>query len=180
MFLNCSKLKSIPTFASDVTMSGTSSRRRYCFQMFQGCIGINRLDGSLFEETTELKANCFEDMFANCTGLKSVSAGFLPSMKLAAHCYRGMFQNTAITSAPDLLAEKLYSNCYRYMFNACKSLEYIKCYSTTNVTNDSYTQNWLQNAKSTGTFHYRDGTTWYRDNQHGIPNGWTPVADPVQ
>lgn len=169
MFLNCSKLKSIPTFASDVTMSGTSSRRRYCFQMFQGCIGINRLDGSLFE-----------DMFANCTGLTSVSAGFLPSTRLAAHCYRGMFQNTAITSAPDLLAGKLYSNCYRYMFNACKSLEYIKCYSTTNVTNDSYTQNWLQNAKSTGTFHYRDGTTWYRDNQHGIPNGWNPVADPVQ
>ena len=141
MFLNCSKLKSIPTFASDVTMSGTSSRRRYCFQMFQGCIGINRL---------------------------------------AAHCYRGMFQNTAITSAPDLLAGELYSNCYRFMFNACKSLEYIKCYSTTDVKNDSYTQNWLQNAKSTGTFHYRDGTTWYRDNQHGIPNGWNPVADPVQ
>lgn len=110
----------------------------------------------------------------------SIMNELLPSMKLAAHCYRGMFQNTAITSAPDLLAGKLYSNCYRYMFNACKSLEYIKCYSTTNVTNDSYTQNWLQNAKSTGTFHYRDGTTWYRDNQHGIPNGWTPVADPVQ
>ena len=180
MFLNCSKLKSIPTFASDVTMSGTSSRRRYCFQMFQGCTGITSLTGSLFGETTELKANCFEDMFANCTGLKSVSAGFLPSMKLAAHCYRGMFQNTAITSAPDLLAGKLYSNCYRYMFNACKSLEYIKCYSTTNVTDDSYTQNWLQNAKSTGTFHYRSGTNWYRNNLHGIPSGWTPVADTVQ
>lgn len=180
MFCNCTGLTSIPTFSSQVTMSGTSSRRRYCFQMFQGCTGITRLDGSLFEETTELKANCFEDMFAKCTGLKSVSAGFLPSMKLAANCYRGMFQNTAITSAPDLLAGELYSNCYRFMFNACKSLEYIKCYSTTNVTNDSYTQNWLQNAKSTGTFHYRDGTTWYRDNQHGIPNGWNPVADPVQ
>ncbi len=142
MFCNCTGLRSIPTFSSQVTMSGTSNRRRYCFQMFQGCTGITSLTGSLFEETTELKANCFEDMFANCTGLTSVSAGFLPSTRLAAHCYRGMFQNTRFPSAPDLLATKLVTECYRYMFNGCTQLTYIKCLATENIGN-GYTTNWV-------------------------------------
>ena len=179
MFHSCSGLTSISTFPSSaVTMGGSSTCRRYCYQMYQSA-GITELTGSLFGGTMTLAPYCFEDMFANCTTLTAVDTLFLPATTLAASCYRGMFQNTAITRAPDLLAERLVSFCYRYMFNACKSLSYIKCYSTTNVSNDSYTQNWLQNAKSTGEFHYRDGTSWYRDNQHGIPNGWTPVADTV-
>lgn len=179
MFHSCSGLTSIPSFPSVVTMAGTSTCRRYCYQMFQSS-GVTALTGSLFGGTMTLAPYCFEDMFANCTGLTSVSSNFLPATTLAASCYRGMFQNTPITSAPDLLAETLVSYCYRYMFNKCTSLSYIKCYSTTNVTGDSYTQNWLQNANSTGEFHYRSGTTWYTNNQHGIPSGWTPVADTVQ
>ena len=180
MFHSCSGLTSIATFpSSEVTMAGTSNCRRYCYQMYQSA-GITELTGSLFGGTMTLAPYCFEDMFANCTGLASVSSNFLPATTLAASCYRGMFQNTAITSAPDLLAETLVSYCYRYMFNACKSLSYIKCYSRTNVTNDSYTQNWLQNAKTSGTFHYREGTSWYSNNQHGIPSGWTAIPDTVQ
>ena len=179
MFHSCFSLTSIPSFPSVVTMAGTSTCRRYCYQMFQSA-GITELTGSLFGGTMTLAPYCFEDMFANCTGLTSVSSNFLPATTLAASCYRGMFQNTAITSAPDLLAESLVSYCYRYMFNACKSLSYIKCYNTTNVSSDSYTQNWLKDAKSTGEFHYRYGTTWYTNNAHGIPSGWTPVADTVQ
>lgn len=181
MFYKCSGLTSVPSFPSVVTMSGTRTERRYCYQMFQNCTGIERLTEPLFVgQNSTMARGCFEDMFAHCTSLTNVISGLLPATNLAVNCYRGMFQDTAIIRAPDLPAETLVSNCYRYMFNACKSLEYIKCYSTTNVSNDSYTQNWLQNAKSTGEFHYRSGTTWYRNNNHGIPNGWTPVADVVQ
>ena len=185
MFLNCTKLKSIPTFASQVTMSGTSTRRRYCFQMFQGCTGITTLTGSLFGETTELKANCFEDMFANCTGLTSVSAGFLPSTRLAAHCYRGMFQNTRFATAPDLLATNLVTECYRFMFNGCTQLTYIKCLATTNVGKNGYTTNWVGNINTSGTFVKDVNTTWSinastANNTHGIPKGWTVENYPAE
>lgn len=181
MFYGCTSLASLPSYPPIVTMSGTSTERRYCFQMFQNCTGIERLDQPLFVgQNSTLARGCFEDMFAHCTSLKYVIPGLLPATTLVTNCYRGMFQNTAITRAPELLAENLVSNCYRYMFNACKSLEYIKCYSTTTVSNDAYTQNWLQNAKTSGEFHFRSGTSWFRNNNHGIPNGWTAVPDIVQ
>jgi len=175
MFYNCTGLTSIPTFSSKVTMSGTSSRRRYCFQMFQGCTGITRLDGSLFEETTELKANCFEDMFANCTGLTSVSAGFLPSTRLAAHCYRGMFQNTRFPSAPDLLATKLVTECYRYMFNGCTQLTYIKCLATENIGN-GYTTNWVGGSVPNNEkcrFVRASSSVSWPQGANGVLNKWT-------
>ena len=175
MFCNCTGLRSIPTFSSQVTMSGTSNRRRYCFQMFQGCTGITSLTGSLFEETTELKANCFEDMFANCTGLTSVSAGFLPSTRLAAHCYRGMFQNTRFPSAPDLLATKLVTECYRYMFNGCTQLTYIKCLATENIGN-GYTTNWVGGSVPNNEkckFVRASSSVSWPQGANGVLNKWT-------
>jgi len=175
MFCNCSSLTSIPTFASEVTMSGTSNRRRYCFQMFQNCTGITRLEGSLFSENTTLQANCFEDMFANCAGLTYVSSGFLPSTKLAAHCYRGMFQNTRFPSAPDLLATTLVTECYRYMFYGCTQLKYIKCLATTRIGN-GYTTNWLggsvPNDANCKFVRASSGPTW-PSGVNGVLNKWT-------
>lgn len=179
MFYGCSSLTSIPTFPSVVTMSGTSTRRRYCFQMFQYCTGINTLTGSLFGGTTTLAANCFEDMFAHCTGLTSVSSGFLPATTLAPSCYRGMFQDTRFSTAPDLLAEELVSECYRYMFNACTNLTNIKCLATTNLGN-GYTTNWVSNdgnktvPNNNSCLFERASTkpSWPR-NAHGILSNWT-------
>lgn len=183
MFHSCFNLTSMPYLPSVVTMSGSSTRRRYCYQMFQSCTGITALTEPLpVGENSTLQRGCFEDMFAHCTSLTNVIPGLLPATTLASDCYRGMFQDTAITSAPYLLAETLVSHCYRYMFNGCKSLAYIKCYTRTNVTSDGYTQNWLSNAKSSGDFHYRDGTTWNRQSStiYGIPSGWNAIPDTVQ
>ena len=179
MFYNCPNLSSIPTFPSEVTMSGTSTRRRYCFQMFQSCTGIKKLEGSLFGRTMTLQANCFEDMFANCTGLTSVDKDFLPATTLAPSCYRGMFQNTRFSTAPDLKAETLVSECYRFMFNGCSSLTNVKCLATSNLGN-GYTTNWLGNVPNTSTCTFvRAGTaTWTRD-AHGIPSKWT-VDPPIE
>lgn len=174
MFYNCPSLTSIPVFASDVTMSGTSNRRRYCFQMFQGCTGITRLEGSLFGETTVLKANCFEDMFANCTGLIYISPGFLPSTQLAAHCYRGMFQNTRFPTAPELLATTLVTECYRYMFNGCTQLTKIICLATTNIGN-GYTTNWVGGSipnNANCKFVKAPSASW-PSGANGVLNKWT-------
>lgn len=177
MFYNCTGLSSIPSFASEVTMSGTSNRRRYCFQMFQSCTGIKALTGSLFGGTTTLAPNCFEDMFANCTNLKSVDENFLPATTLAASCYRGMFQNTAITRAPDLKATVLKDHCYRWMFNGCKKLEEVWCWASPGE-NDKYTQNWMtgNGFPATGDFHTKESSVW-GTGVHGIPSGWTRHND---
>ena len=174
MFYNCPGLTSIPSFPSVVTMSGTSNKRRYCFQMFQSCTGITTLEGSLFGGTMTLQANCFEDMFANCTGLTSVDKDFLPATTLAASCYRGMFQSTRIKTAPDLLVETLVSECYRYMFNNCSQLKNVKCLATTNLGN-GYTTNWLSGSvpnNNSCTFVKAETASWSRD-AHGIPSSWT-------
>ena len=177
MFYSCFGLSCIPYLPSEVTWSGTSTRPRYCYQMFQSCTGITELTGSLFGGTTTLSRGCFEDMFSNCTGLTSVDKDFLPATTLAADCYRGMFQSTAITRAPDLKAEKLESYCYRWMFNACKSLKIVKCWASPG-DNDWYTQNWMtgNGFPATGDFYTKSSSVWAA-GVHGIPTGWTRHND---
>ena len=126
-----------------------------------------------------LQANCFEDMFAHCTGLTSVDKDFLPATTLAASCYRGMFQDTRFSTAPDLKAETLVSECYRFMFNGCTNLNYITCLATTNISSNGYTTNWVGGVAHSGTFVKDANANWttnsdYNNNTHGIPKGLTP------
>ena len=188
MFYNCTALTSIPDFPHDpdVTYSFTDATEvnvtandnGVCNQMFFNCTSLTTLAGKqLFNSTSPLGKGCFQDMFSTCTNLGTqdgiVPDNFLPATTLAESCYRGMFQSTAITNAPDLLAENLVSNCYRYMFNNCKKIEYIKCLSSVAGSTD-FTQNWLANAKNSNTchFYYRKGVTWNKNNAHGIPDKW--------
>lgn len=170
MFHSCSGLTDISEFPSTaVTWSGN----RCCYQMFQNCTGIKTLTGSLFSGTSIMGTGCFEDMFAHCTGLTSISEEFLPATTLATDCYRGMFQDTRFTRAPDLPATTLVSECYRYMFNACSQLTYIKCLATTNVNGSGYTTNWVKDVpnKNTSTF-VRAGTTAWPSGVNGILSNW--------
>ena len=115
-------------------------------------------------------------MFQNCTSLKTVPQGFLPATTLAGSCYRGMFENTAIERAPDLLVETLNASlCYQYMFNKCKSLKYVKCLATNAGDSDgnTYTQNWMKDVPNddTRTFVRKNGAQW-ASSIHGIPSNW--------
>ena len=179
MFHSCFGLTSLPSFPSVVTMSGSSTRRRYCYQMFQSCTEITALTEPLFVgQNSTLARGCFEDMFAHCTKLTSVISGLLPATTLAADCYRGMFQDTRITRAPDLLVGELVSECYRFMFSSCKNLNYIKCLATTKL-GDKYTTNWVGdkgnvNVPNTDVCIFvRAGTTDWPTGAHGIPSNWT-------
>ena len=184
MFYCCSGLTSMPYLPSEVTMSGTSNRRRYCYQMFQSCTGITTLTEPLFVgENSTLARGCFEDMFAHCTSLKNVITGLLPAATLAEDCYRGMFQDTRIDRAPDLLVGELVPECYRYMFSKCTVLSYIKCLATKNIGN-GYTTNWVGDSNKVNirndsdcTFERADGSSWTR-GAHGIPSNWT-VTPPI-
>lgn len=171
MFFGCSKLESIPTFPAEVNWTGSE---RVCYQMFQSCTSLTELTQPLFGSTLTLSKGCFEDMFAHCTSLATVPAGLLPATTLAVDCYRGMFQDTALTSAPDLLAPTIVTTCYRFMFNKCKSLTTIRCHGTN--PNETDLANWLKDASSSGTLYIKSGISWPTGDS-GVKSGWTTVAE---
>ena len=132
-----------------------------------------------------LSKECFRQMFQNCTSLKTVPQGFLPATTLAESCYRGMFENTAIERAPDLLVETLNANLwYQTMFNKCKSLNCVKCLATNAGDNngETYTQNWMNEVPddATRTFVRKTGAQW-ASGKNGIPSNsaiedWPPTS----
>lgn len=160
--------------------------------------GDNFINATL---TTGTNDYAFKDLF-NQTGVPGGVLGdiidiILPDV-LTPHCFRAMFQNTAISSAPKLPATTLAEACYRYMFGNCDelisapelpattlvdycyygmfyyctNLRYIKCSATSGINTNYSTYNWVVNVFSTGTFYKDSSTTWPTGN-HGIPTTWT-------
>ena len=72
--------------------------------------------------TVETKDALFCHLFENCTRL--TSAPDLPATTLATNCYSYMFSGCiSLKSAPKLPATTLAENCYENMFDRCKSLK---------------------------------------------------------
>lgn len=70
----------------------------------------------------QLTTDCYNSMFRNCSKLKSCSN--LPSKTLVGRCYQYMFKDSAIQTAPQILATKTDSaSCHR-MFQGCVDLRY--------------------------------------------------------
>jgi hypothetical protein len=78
---------------------------------------------------------------------------------------------TSLTTAPELPATTLVSNCYREMFRGCTSLNYVKCLATAGISSKNC-DNWVNGVASTGTFVKAAGVSW-PSGTSGIPNGWT-------
>lgn len=114
-------------------------------------------------------------MLDGCTSL--TTAPELPATTLASNCYTYMFYGcTSLTTAPDLPATTLTNYCYYYMFDGCTSLNYIKAMFTTAPSGSSpnyYTTNWVNGVASTGTFVKNSAATWDVTGVNGIPTGWT-------
>ena len=185
MFMNCTGLTSTPSFPGQ---KGTLSGTQICYQMFNECTALTTTSGKLFTYDTELTEECFHGMFRHCSSLTDVPGDFLPSIHLAKWCYRGMFEGAAFTTAPDLPATTLVNECYRFMFNSCSNLNYIKCLAE-NPNRGSFTPNWVAGGvpSSGGTFIKSSLTTvnsgtnltqWLKGNNgNGIPNNWTVKND---
>ena len=165
----------------------------YCYYgMFQGCMGLTSAPEL---PATTLADSCYSSMFNSCTGM--TSAPELPAMTLASYCYENMFNNcTNLTSAPELPATTLVDNCYNSMFNGCTgltsapelpattlagycyvamfqgctNLSHIKAMFTT-TPGTSYTRNWVQGVKGTGTFVKNSEATWNVTGNNGVPSG---------
>ena len=141
MFNGCTSLTSAPT------LPATTLAERCYHGMFDGCTS---LVSTPTLPITTLTNYCYSNMFNGCTALTTPPE--LPATTLANNCYEYMFSGcTSLTTAPELPAITLVQNCYRYMFNGCTSLNYIKAMFTT-TPSTTYTQNWVQNVASSGTF----------------------------
>ena len=107
---------------------------------------------SMLNFSKETKKSCFENLFAGCTGL---------------------------TQAPELPATILVEGCYSGMFGRCANLKSIKVRFTNWTLDDispMFTEYWLGNVSSTGTF-YKPNVLPARRSDVGdyIPSGWTVV-----
>lgn len=108
---------------------------------------MSLIDSTNFSGLTSLpQTYTFQYMFAGCTGLTSAQNLVLP-------------------------ATSLVTGCYRYMFQYCRNLNYIKCLAT-NITAQTALNSWVQGVASTGTFVKAQGVSW-NTGVSGIPEGWT-------
>lgn len=175
-----SGITSLPSFpTTQVTWNGSQA----CYMMFQFCTHLETVTEPLFSGTLVLGQGCYQDMFAHCTSLTipdNLLATFLPATTLARDCYRGMFQDTGLVKAPHLLVQTLTgaTDCYRFMFNACDNLNYVKCLATDN-SNGAFTSNWMNGTQQYGyvpntnscTFEKHPDASWPR-NANGILSNW--------
>ena len=161
MFYGCTKLTTAPALPANTLAD-------YCYDsMFKGCTSLTT--ASELPATT-LANRCYYYMFDSCTSL--ATAPELPATTLAQDCYKGMFrQCTSLTTASELPAMTLVEGCYSFMFANCEKLNYIKCLAT-DISTNNYTQGWVQNVASTGTFVKKPNATW-TTGDNGIPTGWT-------
>ena len=139
---------------------------------------------NLILPATTLREYCYRAMFSWCTYL--TIAPELPATNLAKGVYWYMFEQCAITTAPDLLAETLVTECYGSMFDNCHSLNFIKCMAISGFSASKCKQNWVTGVAASGTFVKDSGVTvntWSR-GASGIPTNWlvyddVPVAPPT-
>ena len=171
MFASCISLTTAPVLPA-------TTLTQYCYQgMFQNCISLTNAPEL---PATTLADSCYMAMFYHCTSL-TTAPNILPATTLAGACYQEMFSGCILlTKAPELPAITLEEGgCYNYMFGNCSRLNYVKAMFTTTELQDRengdyiYTDRWLENVASTGTFVKNSAATWNDTGVSGIPTGWT-------
>jgi len=87
----------------------------FCYQnMFRENTSITT-GKHLIISASEMKEYSCNSMFKGCSAF--TSAPVIKATKLAAHCYRSMFENCNMTELPELPATVLAECCYRQMFS---------------------------------------------------------------
>jgi hypothetical protein len=137
---------------------------------------LSLIYGDKIINTLEDYPYVFRSLFSSTVGLQHVEKGFLPATILSDGCYVAMFFNSTIATAPELPATTLTSECYRNMYQACGSLNYIKMLAT-DISAYRCLDDWVGGVASTGTFVKNPAMTSLPTSKDGIPSGWTVVND---
>ena len=130
-------------------------------------------DNFIGQTTLDSAGYNFMSLFYNCSKLIFAENLILSATTLAANCYANMFRNcTLLTSTPELPATTLAERCYSGMFQGCTSLNYIKCLAT-DISANACTNNWVSNVAASGTFVKNASMSSWTTGANGIPSGWT-------
>lgn len=153
-------------YQQEVTMGN------YAFvKLFEGCTYLTTTPEL---PAIELANYCYYALFRYCKSLVSDNLPELPATTLKESCYRQMFNGcTGLTSSPELPATTLVRNCYNKMFIDCSKLNEVTILATSVSATDCL-NDWLDGAKSTGTFRCKSGVS-YKSGTSGKPYLWTRV-----
>lgn len=124
---------------------GQSTSNYHKFVMTGGFIDSSGNIMSLYDKDFATKSIAmtsygFRNLFDGCTSL--TTAPELPATTLASNCYARMFQGcTSLRCAPVLPATTMSEYCYQYMFQGCTSLSVAPQLSVTTLEN--YCFQWM-------------------------------------
>lgn len=159
------------------TSLGHSENNQYALAcLFQGCEKLYNSDMTIDLPATGLAKYCYQQMFKDCTHLTvapELPTGEDGNGDLQEGCYKGMFEGcTSLTTSPDLYAVTLVRGCYASMFSGCSNLNYVTCYATSGMGDN--TSGWLSSVADRGTFVMStsvDKDDW-GNGPNGIPANW--------
>lgn len=122
------------------------------------------------DQPTIIPSNaCFYRLFMNCT---LTTAPELTATTLKTDCYWEMFLGcNLLVSGPVLYATNTVGSCYERMFGNCSSLTSVTTYATTNVGFN----NWLNGVSNSGIVYCKSTLNLPSDSASGIPSGWTRI-----
>lgn len=191
MFYGCTRLRTINGNLLPGTGSHSSEplAESVYSGMFYGCTSLTTAPELA---ATNLGKECYRQMFQN-SGI--TQAPDLPAATLVQQCYQEMFKGcTALKGTVYLPAGTLVQDCYDNMFEGASQFNSLICLATIRTVWDGdggggvndltpSCNDWLKNAKSTGTFYYASGfgvkgvfdpdRGWVYPSNSGIRNGWT-------
>lgn len=165
--------------ASQLVLSPTTLRGRSYANMFYGCTSLVSAPQMNFTSFDNGATGSCSEMFSGCTNLANVQSTLYPTT-LSAQCYTQMFRDCkALVNAPALPATALVSGCYQFMFYGCTHLQYLKCMTLTELST-TYSQWWVLNVPSGGTFVKNSAATWTDTfTRNTIPSeggAWTVIT----
>lgn len=117
MFSGCTNLATPPE-----RIYGTAMGDHGAYRMFYNCKALTRCPDGL-DDKTELRDFSFSEMFYGCSNLSENVPDELVALNVPSYGYNSMFNGTAITRAPEILAKTVTGkNSFDGMFFNCKSL----------------------------------------------------------
>ena len=112
LFKWCSSMKIAPELPAKNLSEG-------CYRvMFGNCYSLTKAPKL---QATVMAKECYTAMFQHASALNDISEIVFPE-NTAERCFANMFNDCAITAAPELPATTLSVGCYFQMFNRCTSL----------------------------------------------------------
>ena len=133
-------------------LSNISLSERCFYLMFSGCKYL--IQAPNLPATTLVK-ECYKGMFTNCIELTQPPA--MEATTSAEEACSGMFQGcTKLERSPIIKMKTLASNCCYKMFYNCENLNYVTSYIDKDYLGNDYTEQWLYNVSSPGTYYDRN------------------------